>query len=590
MGPPTPGPLAATPAPSEVEFMAYNRRAAQVHGILRALPPEERPRYASDAILTEAIAGGLARLRSVPPASSRLQQEERAFVADLLWTWVESCRRRRSSPRDLHRSLLDWGRQSLAEGLLDEARRACDEALDLGATSFPDLYPHVVLLRAEVADEGGDAEEGHALRSALYRRLDLVAGRHAVADLTLALARSALATGRPAEGRRVLFQGLRAFFTGLGPRRELVDLLARVHRGALRVLAADASAGDRLLFAIHWLCLNARRVVRAGVLARPFERGLLGLVYVLRYAGAGRGPGGRRPSPRVLVTRAMGGIGDLLMMTPGLHALRLAVGAPVDLAIPPRYFALFEGNDDVRLLDIAGDVDPGAYERWLNLTDCPAARVESRTAPRVRATRIDAFARGLGIRGGAFRRMERRLRYSVTAEEREAQRRWFAERGLAGRAVIGVQLRSDESYRDYAHMDAVVAELARRHPVLVFDTKEVRGAERPGVHTVAGYPLREAFALAAACDVLVAPDSSFVHLADAVGVPCVALFGPTHGPVRTRTYARAQALDASRELACVPCWRNEEIPCALTGLRASACMEAIPVEAVTAAVAARLAG
>jgi hypothetical protein len=585
--------MGALPTPAELDYMAYHRQSARVHGIFRILPREERARYASDAVLTEVVMGGLRRLRAAPAAATRLQQEEREFPEEVLRLFIDSCQRRSVYPRELFRCLLDWCEHCLAGALLSQALWSCDTALRLGGSSFPDLYPRLVLLKAEIVAARGGLEEAHALLWGLYRRLDLVSSRAVVADLVLALARSAALTGRPALFKRVLFDGLWAFHTGLAARREMVALLRRVHGGTLGVLASGEPAADRLLFAAHWICLAVRPLLRSRAVAHPFERGLLGLVYVLRYAM----PGARPPRPaagpggeRVLVTRAMGGIGDLLMMTPGLHARRLRSGARVDLAIPRRFFPVFQGNDDVNLLDIAQDLDPRGYDRWYNLTDCPAARMESRSAPRVRRTRIDMFARGLGVPGAWRRRMDRRPRYVLTAEDRAFQARHFAAHGLDGRPVVGVQLRADESYRDYAHMAALVAVLAREHPVLLFDSQPIPGFDLPGVVKVDGHGLREAFALAAGCRVLVAPDSSFVHLSAALGVPCVALFGPTHGRVRTRDYPLARTLDAAGDLRCVPCWRNEEIPCALTGMRASACMEAVPVEAVTAAVREMLAG
>jgi hypothetical protein len=210
--------------------------------------------------------------------------------------------------------------------------------------------------------------------------------------------------------------------------------------------------------------------------------------------------------------------------------------------------------------------------------------VESRTAPRVRRGRIELFARALGIRGPALWRMETRPRYFVSAEEREKQDAFFAAHGLQGKVVVGVQVRAEESYRDYAHVPSLVGALARNHPVLLFDSRPIAGYDIENTVKVDGVGLREAFALAGGCDVLVAPDSAFVHLGAALGVPCVGLFGPTDGRVRTKPYPRARFLDARRDLRCIPCWRNEEIPCALTGMRTSVCMGEIEVASVERAV------
>jgi ADP-heptose:LPS heptosyltransferase len=109
------------------------------------------------------------------------------------------------------------------------------------------------------------------------------------------------------------------------------------------------------------------------------------------------------------------------------------------------------------------------------------------------------------------------------------------------------------------------------------------GAKHPDVIEVQDLALRRSFALASGCDVLVTPDSAFFHLAGALDLPCVGLFGPTDGRVRGQDYPRARILDARRTLPCIPCWRNETTPCALTGLRPSACLgEIAPGDVVRA--------
>ena len=72
--------------------------------------------------------------------------------------------------------------------------------------------------------------------------------------------------------------------------------------------------------------------------------------------------------------------------------------------------------------------------------------------------------------------------------------------------------------------------------------------------------LAQTAALIAHCESFVGNDSGLMHLAEAVGVPVVALFGPT-----VREFGYAPALERSatieRDLACRPCSRNGAAPC-----------------------------
>ena len=112
---------------------------------------------------------------------------------------------------------------------------------------------------------------------------------------------------------------------------------------------------------------------------------------------------------KILITRAMGGIGDLLMMTPGIHALKKKYpGRELHLAIPKRYFPLFYENEDVKLIDIESEFFKRfENSKWYNFTDCPAARGESRKAPKVKKGRIELFARALGVKGLRLKQMNK---------------------------------------------------------------------------------------------------------------------------------------------------------------------------------------
>ena len=86
-----------------------------------------------------------------------------------------------------------------------------------------------------------------------------------------------------------------------------------------------------------------------------------------------------------------------------------------------------------------------------------------------------------------------------------------------------------------------------------------------------------------ACSIgVVTADSTPMHLAAALGRPLVALFGPTN-PRRTGPYRRMA--DVLRlDLPCSPCYLRKLRQCPYS----QACMQQLTVEAVAAAVDARL--
>lgn len=97
----------------------------------------------------------------------------------------------------------------------------------------------------------------------------------------------------------------------------------------------------------------------------------------------------------------------------------------------------------------------------------------------------------------------------------------------------------------------------------------------------AGEPsLMQTAALIARCESFVGNDSGLMHLAEAVGVPVVSLFGPT---VRAFGYAPslANSVVVERQLACRPCSRNGAAPCPKRNYE---CLEKIGAEDVLATV------
>jgi len=98
--------------------------------------------------------------------------------------------------------------------------------------------------------------------------------------------------------------------------------------------------------------------------------------------------------------------------------------------------------------------------------------------------------------------------------------------------------------------------------------------------------IMETAAILERCETMIGNDSGLVHLAEAFGVPVVALYGPT-----VESFGYYPSLPRSRtiefELSCRPCSRNGATPC-LRGTHE--CMSAIDVDTVEAAASDLLAG
>jgi Glycosyltransferase family 9 (heptosyltransferase) len=286
-----------------------------------------------------------------------------------------------------------------------------------------------------------------------------------------------------------------------------------------------------------------------------------------------------------LVTRAMGGIGDLLMMEPGLEALARKQGSPVDMAIPRKFFAVFANNPLIRTLDIDGPpIDLGKYRKLANLSICPASRYESRMRPNIRKGRVETFAKEMGIGPKLLRQQGWHINQFIDNETNAKCDEFIAALGFE-RRLIGVQPFSRDSYKDYLHIEAAIRRLAERYDVLVFHHVADGLPEGPGIATTAGLPLAISLALVSRVEAMVSVDSAFLHAAAAYDIPVIALFGPTDARTLTRHHRNVEIIWQAQHYSCVPCWRNEDAPCNLTGqLGVSPCLATIDPARIEQAV------
>ena len=290
----------------------------------------------------------------------------------------------------------------------------------------------------------------------------------------------------------------------------------------------------------------------------------------------------------VLVSRAVGGIGDLLMMTPGLRAFAARQKRPVKFATYKKFFPVFENNPHVELIDLGAEpIEILDYAGWANLTDCPAAQYESVHLSAIKHGRVELFARGMGVKFEELKKYGTKIQVELNGEQVAFRNQFLGGFRRPGVPLVGVQPYSREVYREHPDIGLFIANLATEYDVLVFHHISDGLPSGPHILTTAGLSLTQSFALLSSLDVMVSVDSAFMHAASAFDVPIVALFGPIDGAIRSLHIEsdKVKVIQLKEQFPCSPCWRAEDEGCRVTGTTGtSPCMAAIPYSAVEAAV------
>jgi hypothetical protein len=286
-----------------------------------------------------------------------------------------------------------------------------------------------------------------------------------------------------------------------------------------------------------------------------------------------------------LVTRAQGGLGDVLMMRAGLLELaRQRSPGRVVFATNRDLFSVFLRSDPLVLVDIESTtIERTGFGAFVNLTECPAVRAEMREFPKISVSRLDVFAEAMGVTTPDFPRKRQPLVPMDDSAERRALE-LLEGFSLDSRPSIGIQLRAAETYRDPPLLLDIARQLTEHYNVIVFDNRPVARQSGDALVTVTEEPLPVVLSIIARLSALITPDSFGLHFAGALGIPCVGLFGPTDGEVRTRQYPTVRFVDARATLHCIPCWRNDLMKCRTSDTFESVCMRAIPYEAVATAL------
>ncbi len=213
---------------------------------------------------------------------------------------------------------------------------------------------------------------------------------------------------------------------------------------------------------------------------------------------------------------------------------------------------------------------------------------------------VDAICRRLGVEVPA---VETPLRLQLTSDNCTRGDAFLAGHGLGpDDFLIGIHPYSStfkSMHRkcwDKDHFASLVSRVSEIHPrarVLVFSGPSDAAVNdyivrRAGGHAiiVEERDLRTALGVMRHCRLFISNDSGIMHLAGALGVPVVALFGPTDW--RRLHPWRAPHVIVREDLPCMPCFHYSTRPLRCVMNIDYACMRDIPVDGVIEAARALL--
>lgn len=263
--------------------------------------------------------------------------------------------------------------------------------------------------------------------------------------------------------------------------------------------------------------------------------------------------------PHICVVRGEG-IGDVLMTTPTIHALKtMFEKVTLTVATNTSYLdralvKVLKHNPDINHILERGLLDDSAYDLIVNL-HCPAIAFEKKGS--LPPCRIDLFARHAGVH------LDNPVpRYFIQKEEIE--RGEILLQRISGRdQLIMVQPFASAKQRcsNHSNVKEAVIRLHQNHGmrsvIITHDGDPMTNVlwnNLPGSLLLHNEDIRGIAGIMIHCDLVICPDSSILHLAAALGTPTVGLFGPTHGPSRIVHYKNAVSIWEGEDIPACPCW------------------------------------
>jgi len=286
--------------------------------------------------------------------------------------------------------------------------------------------------------------------------------------------------------------------------------------------------------------------------------------------------------PIVLIKRHTDGIGDLVMATTAIETIKQKhPNKKLHVAVCKKLHSVLLNNKHIdEVIDVAAPINQKRYYLVYDISS-PCARYESiryNSNKKIEKSRVELFAEALGVRSLIS---DIKPRFYLTDDERKNGIDFLNANNIdKDKKTIAVAVHSAELYRDWPveNYKALISELSKNYNVVILNENKVNIYKN--TIDACGLSFRKAVSVLSACDGLLTPDSGFMHIAEAIGIKTIALFGPVGYKARCKGYKNVTVVTSN--LDCIPCWRNNNTVCKKKNLIKchSKCMELIPAKHV----------
>lgn len=268
------------------------------------------------------------------------------------------------------------------------------------------------------------------------------------------------------------------------------------------------------------------------------------------------------PTGNICVIRSVGGIGDVLMITPGLRELkRRFPNCKLTFAIDRHtthndiYYELIKNAPFIDECYDARYVDKRKYTKCIDIS---AVSIPYEREGLPARNRIDIFANSLGLVT-----MENRLPfYCVEPEEKAIAKSFINEHLGFAQPLVGIHTASNEDKRTWRVHQQVkfiktFSAKASGAKFLIFDHHNMYDwSTLPNVVVTRNESLREMASLINEVDLFICPDSGPMHIAGALGKKSLTVFGSIPPEARINHYPSHTSV-RMEELSCLGCWYRD---------------------------------